>query len=140
MPKRTKIADIFIPTSNRVDCLDQCLNSINSQTRTDFHILLVGLRRDRKITALVKKYKKLDIEYFIQKEKGLISAANEAVEHSNHKYFIRIDDDVVVDKGWYENIIKTFEKDTSVGGVTGPTTMTKEGLESRDLTQFLENT
>ena len=132
-------ADIFIPTSNRVDSLKQCLDSLQKQTSTDFRILLVGLKGDVKVTRLLKKYSNLDIIYFLQKDKGLIGAANEALAVSKNEIFVRIDDDVILNPDWYKNLILTYQSDRRIGGVTGPTIMSEKGINSRDLTAFLNN-
>ena len=131
-------ADIFVPTSNRIDALGQCLESLAKQSDMSFRIILVGLREDAGVRALIAQYPHLEIEYFLQKKKGLIGAANEALEKAENEIFIRIDDDTILGEQWYENIIKTFESDAMIGGVTGPTVMSEEGLKSRDLTAFLQ--
>lgn len=131
-------ADIFIPTSNRIDALEQCLESLATQTLKNFKVYLVGIEKNKQTKELLKKYKNFEIEYFIQKKKGLIGAANEALEKSVNEIFVRIDDDVILDNAWFENLVKSFESDAKIGGVTGPTIMSEKGLKSRDLTAFLE--
>lgn len=131
-------ADIFVPTSNRLDALEQCLESLSKQSRRDFRVLLVGLRADEQVEKLILKFSQIEIQYFIQKKKGLIGAANEALQVAENEIFVRIDDDTVQDEFWYENLIKTFESDEHIGGVTGPTVMSEEGVKSRDLTAYLE--
>src|SRR3989338_1235546 len=131
-------ADIFVPTSNRIDALEQCLESLSKQSRRDFRVLLVGLRKDENVEKLITKFPQIEIEYFIQKKKGLIGAANEALQVAENEIFVRIDDDSIHDEFWYENIIKTFESDEKIGGVTGPTVMSEAGVKSRDLTAYLE--
>ena len=131
-------ADIFVPTSNRLDALEQCLESLSKQSRRDFRVLLVGLRVDEQVERLILRFPQIEIQYFIQKKKGLIGAANEALQVAENEIFVRIDDDTVQDEFWYENIIKTFESDKRIGGVTGPTVMSEEGVKSRDLTAYLE--
>lgn len=131
-------ADIFIPTSNRLASLRQCLDSLNEQSNKDFRIILVGLKEDEGVRGLIMKFSQIKIDYFIQKKKGLIGAANEALKIAENEIFVRIDDDVILDKDWYVNLIKTFELNKNIGGVTGPTIMSDEGLKSRDLTAFLE--
>lgn len=131
-------ADIFVPTSNRIDALKQCLDSLNSQTLKDFTVILVGLKQDCDVERLIKEYPNLSIVYILQKQKGLIDAANEALKIAQNEIFVRIDDDVILDRDWYENLVATFEADETIGGVTGPTTMSDEGLNSRDLTKYLE--
>ncbi len=132
-------ADIFIPTSNRLAALKACLTSLNHQTLSNFHIYLVGLCFDSKVELLVRKYKNLDIEYFVQHQPGIIGAANEALVRAKNDIFVRLDDDVVLDKDWYRNLLLTYKRFPRVGGVTGPTLMSEAGLKSRDLTTFLEN-
>lgn len=130
-------ADIFIPTSNRLDSLKNCLKSLNAQSHKNFRIIIVGINRDKQVITLINSFKRLNILYIIQKEKGLINAANLALKRANKDIFIRIDDDVAVDRDWLKNIIKTFESSDKIGGVTGPTVMTNQGVKSRDLTAFL---
>ena len=128
-----------MPTSNRIDALKQCLDSLDQQTKKDFTVILVGLEQNPNVEQLVKSYANLSIVYILQKEKGLIGAANEALKIATNEIFVRTDDDVILDKDWYENLISTFEADEAIGGVTGPTTMSEAGLNSRDLTKYLEN-
>ena len=130
-------ADIFLPTSNRIEALRNCLVSLSNQTEKNFKIFLVGLEKDKEVEKLVASFKNLSIDYFIQKKPGIIGAANEALIKAKGEIFIRIDDDVTLDKDWFKNLIKTYREDKMVGGVTGPTIMNKKGLESRDLTAFL---
>lgn len=138
MPKASKLtADIFIPTSNRLDSLNNCLQSLVRQTQKDFRIILIGLKKDSQIKTLIQKFPSLKITYKIQRKKGLIIAANQALKLSSRPIFVRIDDDVYLSKNWYKNLINTFAKDKSIGGVTGPTIMSKSGIKARDLTSFL---
>lgn len=131
-------ADIFVPTSNRIDALEQCLESLSCQSDKNFHVILVGMKEDASVKQLIDRFSAIEIEYFIQKRKGLIGAANDALDISTNEIFIRIDDDTILDEFWYENIIKTFESDEQIGGVTGPTIMSEAGIKSRDLTAYLE--
>ena len=132
-------ADIFIPTSNRIDALKKCLDSLNSQTSKDFKVFLVGLKKDKEVGKLVAKFKDLNIDYFLQKKRGIIGAANEALKKAKGEIFIRTDDDVILGKDWFKNIVEPYRADKKIGGVTGPTIMNKRGIESRDLTSFLNN-
>jgi len=132
-------ADIFLPTSNRIEALKNCFVSLNNQTDKNFKIFLVGLKKDKDVEKLANIFKNLNIDYFIQKKPGVIGAANEALKKADGEIFIRIDDDVVLDKDWFKNLIQTYQKDKMIGGVTGPTLMNKKGINSRDLTAFLNN-
>lgn len=131
-------ADIFVPTSNRFDALRECLESLSRQTNTDFRLIIVSMKENTKIRALIDNFNYLDILYLIQKSPGLIGAANEALLNSKNDIFIRIDDDTVLSEHWYNEIINTFNDDDMIGGVTGPTIMSAEGIKARDLTAFLD--
>jgi glycosyltransferase involved in cell wall biosynthesis len=100
--------DIFLPTSNRIKALRNCLVSLNNQTDKNFKIFLVGLKKDKEVEKLAISFKNLNIDYFIQKKPGIISAANEALRKTQGEIFVRIDDDVVLDKDWFKNLIKTY--------------------------------
>lgn len=131
-------ADIFIPTSNRLNALNQCLKSLSHQSLKDFKIYLVGLRKDPNTKRLVQGFPNLNIIYFVQKDKGVVNAANEALERMRSKIFIRIDDDVILDKDWFKQIIYTFKLKPKIGGVTGPTLMNVNDIKARDVTAFLD--
>lgn len=131
-------ADIFIPTSNRIDSLTQCLDSLAKQSDKNFRVILVGMKKSPEVSALIKKYKRLPIVYMIQSGRGLVAAANDALGIAAADIFIRIDDDVILDKNWLKYLLETYRSDRRIGGVTGPTVMTEKGLRSRDLTAFLE--
>lgn len=131
------IADIFIPTTNRKAALLQCLDSLNSQTKKTFRVIIIGQKSDKEIFRLIEKYKCLKIVYLVQKQRGLIGAANEALKISRAPIFVRIDDDVILDPLWFSELTKTFVSNRKIGGVTGPTIMSKKGIASRDLTNYL---
>ncbi len=130
-------ADIFIPTSGRIDALKNCLRSLNAQSCKDFHIILVGLSNDSRVQKLLKSYPRLSVSYIIQNEPGLLAAANLALRRAKRDFFIRIDDDVTTDKDWLKQVVQTFDSNSSIGGVTGPTLMNQKDLGARDLTLHL---
>lgn len=133
-------ADIFIPTLNRIHSLKRCLESLNKQTIKNFRIILVGKEKNKEIRNLIKSFKNLKIIYRLQKKPGLVAAANLALSISQSRLFVRIDDDVEVDKNWFKNILLTFRLDKKIGAVTGPTLLTEKGIASRDVTKVLETT
>ncbi|CAN5192093.1 hypothetical protein BH09PAT2_BH09PAT2_01600 [soil metagenome] len=133
-------ADIYIPTANNTRALTECLDSLQTQTYKDFSVILVGIKKNKNISELIKKYTDLDINYLVQSAPGLVQAAQDAFNISTSDVFIRIDDDVVTQPDWLQNIINIFSKESDVGGVTGPTLTSQEGRKSRDLFLFFEKT
>src|SRR3990167_6383348 len=131
-------AIIFIPTLNRFTPLINCLDSLDKQSYRDFWVLMIAPAIDQKISNRLKNYT-FHIRYIKQGKTGLVEAANQALTLAGDSdIFIRIDDDVVVDKDWLTNMVKSFDKNQKVGGVTGPTLMTKKGIESRDVLSFIK--
>lgn len=130
-------ASIFIPTSKDAFTLNRCLKSLNQQTVKEFEIILVGIKENSQTRTLLEKYNNLNINYFIQKKRGLVKAANEALKCAQGNFLIRIDDDVEVSKNWFKNILLTFNKHEGIGAVTGPTIIKSEDIKSRDSINFL---
>lgn len=131
-------ADIYIPTANNIAALTECLQSLDRQTYKKFSIILVGIRKNVRVTTLVHTFPHLKIRYLIQSGPGLVQAAQDAYKLAKGEVFIRIDDDVVAEPAWLENIIRIFTSQPAVGGVTGPTLTSAEGRRSRDLFLFFE--
>lgn len=128
-------ANIFIPISRNSQQLINCLESLSKQNDKRFTVVAVSLSDNDEIKKLLKKYVK-DYLFLVQSQPGLLHAANLALNHSKHDIFIRIDDDIVTDPEWLGSILKTFE-DEKVGGVTGPTIISKSLQNGRDLFSFL---
>lgn len=124
-------ADIFIPTSKQPISLKSCLDSLNKQSTKDFRIIIVAKVDLQEIKDLIKKYN-LNIVYLVQKNRGLVNAANTALTKSRSTIFIRIDDDVTVSKNWLKEILATFDSSKNIAAVTGPTILSIKGLKSRD--------
>lgn len=131
------LISIFIPTGNRAKSLKKVLESLSKQTYKKFEILIVDYRSTDKTPIIINDYaKKLRIKFIRQVKKGLVGAANLALQKAKGEFFIRTDDDVVMKPYWLEAIYETFRKNKKIGGVTGPTVVPKEYLLNRDLFSF----
>lgn len=125
---------VFIPTGNRAQSLARTLRSLKDQRYNRFEIIVVDYRSTDDTPQVVKKMStKLTIRLIAQTEKGLAKAANLALTKAKGDIFIRTDDDVVMKPGWLEAIVQTFEQDSHIGGVTGPTIIPKAYRDNRDL-------
>ncbi|QQS43495.1 glycosyltransferase [Candidatus Roizmanbacteria bacterium] len=130
-------ANIFIPISRDSEQLVNCLKSLSEQSDQRFSVIAVSLTDNDHIKKLLKKYIK-DYLFLVQPKRGLLHAANLALNHAKDDIFIRIDDDIVADKNWLKAILTSFE-DKKVGGVTGPTIIKKKLMDGRDLFAFLND-
>jgi GT2 family glycosyltransferase len=130
--------DVFIPSSKNPHTLSQCLISLSKQHYKRFSVIIVGKKKEQAIINLINQYKSLRITYFAQTGTGLVAAANQALKSAKGTIFVRIDDDVAVDRNWSKAIMETFTNNEGVAGVTGPTLLSAEGIHARDFTNFVE--
>jgi glycosyltransferase involved in cell wall biosynthesis len=125
---------VFIPTKNRASVLPVMLNSLVEQSYKDFEVVIVDGGSTDSTNQVVDEFaKKLNIKFYIQKG-GLIKQENKGLEFAVGEIFIRTDDDAKASVGWLKEIVKTFDSDNKVGGVTGPTIT--PNMDSRDLFFF----
>ena len=128
---------IFVPTFNRAASLKACLGSITQQSYKNFEVIIVDGGSTDTTQEVIDAYsQKMPVIFFCQKKKGIVAAANEALEKASGDIFTRIDDDVICDSRWLEAIVATFNSREDVGGVTGPTIISQKGLSARDLTYY----
>jgi glycosyltransferase involved in cell wall biosynthesis len=142
---------IFIPTSNRAESLNRTLLSLKDNVilnrlgsegsppdaRKTFEVIVVDYQSTDDTFKVIEKYQKyFPIKLIHQKSKGLTKASNLALKYAVGKYFIRTDDDVIFSKNWLKNIEATFKINRKIGGVTGPTIIPKNSIQSRDLFSY----
>ncbi len=87
--------DIIIPNYNKAKYLNQCLDSIISQTYKNWKIYLVDDNSNDRSVEVLQKYQKFDnINFFFLKEnKGPAFCRNYGIEHSKSKYLAFMDSD-----------------------------------------------
>jgi GT2 family glycosyltransferase len=117
---------IIIPTYNRPLDLDECLNSVLEQTRRPLEVLIVDNSTNNDSMELVKQRKnefankKILLEYLKnQNENSLTVARNIGVGAAKGEIVLFLDDDVVLEKGYLQQIIEVYEKYPRVRGVQG---------------------
>ena len=132
----TAKATICIPTTRSSHAIYECLDSLEAQSNRSFQVILVTKVKAPKRMSRAKIYS-FPITVMKQKRDGLVGAMNDGFDKTTTEYFIRIDDDVVLDTGWFNNIIKPFD-DQKVGGVTGPTLIDDIRRDERDVFSFLK--
>ena len=105
------IASIVICTYGRPESLNDTLLSLSHQTFRNFEIILISEKGD--LSRI--------------RQRGLLLAKGDYVSF--------IDDDVYCPSTWLQSVIQAFQKE-GVIGVTGPTTITGEFRNNRDLFKF----
>lgn len=116
---------VGICTLNRSNDLDITLKSFLSNTRRPNNIVIVDQSKDNTLTInVIRKYESLlNINYHkvdfmsLTRGKNLIIAYNDNYDDENIICFL--DDDVTLDKYYFEAMMNTFSKDNSIDGVSG---------------------
>lgn len=103
---------IVICTFGRQESLVATLSSLWKQTNKDFEIILITEKGN--LTEL--------------RQQGLVYSKRNIVSF--------IDDDVYCEPSWLESFIKVFKRHKEIVGVTGPTTITDEYRQNRDLFKY----
>ena len=87
--------DIIIPNYNKAKYLNQCLDSILSQTYKNWKIYLVDDNSRDDSTKILKKYENIDnINFFLLKEnKGPAFCRNYAIDKSSSEFIAFMDSD-----------------------------------------------
>jgi len=111
-PPKEEPVSVVICTYGRPESLNATLNSLTKQTFRYFEILLIT-------------------------EKGnLAELRQKGLEHAVGSIVSFIDDDVYCEPTWLQSVTQTFKTDSEIVGVTGPTTITDEYRNNRDLFRY----
>lgn len=127
---------VFIPTLNRDATIGACLEALAQQTCRDFEVLIVDGGSTDETRHIVDSYRNRLTIRWTEQGGGLIAAANVGWKQASGEIFTRTDDDAVPSPTWIASIIRAFDADPTIGGVTGPTIIPAALLEERDLTLF----
>ncbi len=119
---------LVIPTKNRSEKLKKLLYSVLKQTVLPKEVIIVDDSDNLRTKELIKKLKKLFLEKNIQikyimpsenKKKSISRARNIGAKKAKGDIIVFIDDDVVIDKNYFKEILKVFEKNPNALGVQG---------------------
>jgi len=85
----------------------------------------------KKVLKSLQQQSFKDLETVVIKESPLSKARDLGWRKAKGEVAAWIDDDVTLDKDWAKNLVKIFEENKDVGGVSGPTIVSKELLKNR---------
>lgn len=129
---------IVIPTYNRPESLRECLGALMSQLPSQYHprILVVddeSVAECRDRNAFICK--ELGCRYEVnRKHKGVSAARNWGVQSTTGEWIAFLDDDVVVNRGWYSSLSRCLMNvDTDVVGIEGAVHAQGSGIWDREV-------
>ena len=116
------LVSVVVCTRNRAAQLGACLDRLRGLTYPDLEILIVdNAPTDDSTREAVEKAAADDprIRYVLEPRPGLSRARNAGLAEARGRYLAYTDDDVAVDPGWVEGLLRGFGRDSAVGCVTG---------------------
>lgn len=88
---------IIVPVYNRPDEVDELLESLTTQSESDFEVVIVEDGSNIPCEEVCKKYQgKLDLHYYNKPNSGPGQSRNYGAERANGEYIIVLDSDVVL--------------------------------------------
>ena len=136
---------IIIPTKDRIQDIARCLESILIQTILPDEVIIVDSSDTEELKSTFNSFDNLNIGYVHievdKKFKGSQQIAmNVGLDNSDGDILIFLDDDVILDKNYIENIVRVFENDAEgkIGGVTGEVVVEENSPIKRFLILFYQ--
>ena len=120
----SKKLSVVIPTKNREIDLATLVDSILIQSRMPDELIVID-QSDTSISKdnISEKWLAItgcDLKYILDpKIKGLVDAKRAGSEASSYEIVCFLDDDLILDSQFLEEIIKPFENDSSIRGCSG---------------------
>lgn len=101
---------VIIPVYNRVDEVDELLESLAGQSYKDFEVVIVEDGSTVKCEAVVDSYRdRLDVIYIYKENEGRSIARNTGIEASRGEYLIFFDSDCVIPPQYFEVLTRELE-------------------------------
>lgn len=111
----TKNISVAIVTRNRPESLAKTLRTLVLQKKKPLEVILVENNQVKTLESVINKFKnKLKIKYFLEKEIGVASARNLALNVCQTKYLCFTDDDCLLHPSWLQEISKELANNPNV--------------------------
>lgn len=96
---------VIIPVYNRPKEVDELLESLCTQTFTDFEVIVVEDGSTQTSESVCENYRdRLDLKYYFKPNSGPGPSRNYGAERSSGEYLIILDSDVIVPEGYLQAI------------------------------------
>lgn len=107
---------IIVPCYNQDKYLSETLNSVLSQTYTNWECIIVDDGSPDNTKEIAEKYCQKDsrFKYVYKQNGGLASARNFGIKHSQGKYILPLDSDDKIERTYIEKTIKVLEQDNTI--------------------------
>lgn len=98
---------VIVPVYNRIDEVEDLLQSLAKQSFTDFETIIVEDGSTMPCEDTVKKFQdQIDVKYYFKDNEGRSIARNHGIERASGDYFIFFDSDCVIPENYFEILDK----------------------------------
>ena len=112
---------VIIPTWNRPEKLNNCLQSLQNQIKPPHEVVISCRPTDIASQTVISKFHpQLAIKIAFVQEEGVIEAENAALKIASGEIIAFIDDDACAPVDWLQKISNHFEQDSTLCAVGGP--------------------
>ncbi|MFO7985002.1 MAG: glycosyltransferase [Desulfatiglandaceae bacterium] len=113
------LVSVAVCTRDRDSHLKACLDSLQNLSYPRLDIMVVDNAPRTNAAKRLVNGKFSNMRYLVEPRPGLDWARNRAIMESQGEILAFTDDDVVVDPGWIDALVKVFMEDPEVMAVTG---------------------
>lgn len=93
---------VIVPVYNRVDEINDLLESLSAQTCRDFEVIIVEDGSTEPCGELVRSFAgKVDVRYFFKSNEGRSIARNYGIDRSSGDYLVFFDSDCVIPRDYF---------------------------------------
>jgi len=101
---------VIVPIHNSEKYLEKCLNSIQSQTYSDFEVLLIDNGSSDSSERICRGFlNDPRFKYYYCRQKGIVNACKTGIRFANGGYFLFLDSDDFIDPQMFEIMIDRQE-------------------------------
>jgi len=115
------LVTVVVPYYNRADTIDDTIDSLKSQSFTNFEVLLIndGSTEEKSIEKLKEiNGPELKLKVITQKNEGVAAARNKGISEANGKYIICLDSDDMLASDFIEKCTVMLEASPEIAFVT----------------------
>jgi glycosyltransferase involved in cell wall biosynthesis len=108
---------LIIPVYNEERHIQSCLSAIARQSVAPFEVIVVNNNCTDRTLEIAESFDFVTVVH--ESKQGLIHARNKGFNFASGDIIGRIDADSIIDENWVEIVVKTFESDEELYGMTG---------------------
>ena len=113
--KNSDPIDIIITVYNNVEYLKLCLESISRNTDIPHNIIISDAGSNDETWTFLKSLKNVKVVGAANVRRNYSETCNVGIKTSTSDFFVILNSDVIVSKGWLSNMLNKMKKDNTIG-------------------------